>query len=94
MLVKTIYREAKLYRVCVVNPADGLKTPRFKSLTRSFLLGKKLTPLTGVDTTNRFASFAFVHYGCGGFVKKLARVKRDLYEPEKASPEIVVGDSE
>jgi len=39
-------------------------------------------------------SVAFVHYGCGGFVKKLARVKRDLYEPEKASPEIVVGDSE
>ena len=39
-------------------------------------------------------SVAYVHYGCGGFVKKLARVKRDLYEPEKLSPEIVIGESE
>ena len=39
-------------------------------------------------------SVAFVHYGCGGFVKKLALVKRDLYPPEKASPEIVDGESE
>ena len=26
MLVKTIYREAKLYKVCGNNPADGLRT--------------------------------------------------------------------
>jgi hypothetical protein len=39
-------------------------------------------------------SVAFVHYGCGGFVKKLARVKRDLYVPEEASLEIATGDLE
>tara|TARA_B110000503_G_scaffold91218_1_gene137724 strand:- start:1280 stop:1414 length:135 start_codon:yes stop_codon:yes gene_type:complete len=32
MLVKTIYREAKLYEVCVVNPADGLRTPKVKTI--------------------------------------------------------------
>lgn len=29
-------------------------------------------------------SVAFVHYGCGGFVKKLERVKRELHAPEKS----------
>jgi hypothetical protein len=39
-------------------------------------------------------SVAFVHYGCGGFVKKLARIKRDLYVPEKTSSENIIGDLE
>ena len=29
-------------------------------------------------------SVAFVHYGCGGFVNKLERVKRELYKAEKS----------
>jgi integrase len=37
MLVKTIYREAKLYGVCVVNPADGLKTPKIQISDKKFL---------------------------------------------------------
>jgi len=39
-------------------------------------------------------SVAFVHYGCGGFVKKLARVKRDLFAPESESLEITIRDLE
>jgi hypothetical protein len=39
-------------------------------------------------------SVAFVHYGCGGFVKKLTRVKRDLFVPEKESLEMPIGDLE
>jgi len=37
MLVKTIYREARLYGVCVVNPADGLKTPKIQISDKKFL---------------------------------------------------------
>ena len=37
MLVKTIYREAKLYGVCVVNPADGLRTPKIQISDKKFL---------------------------------------------------------
>ena len=37
MLVKTIYREAKLYGVCVVNPADGLRTPKIQIADKKFL---------------------------------------------------------
>ena len=37
MLVKSIYREAKLYGVCVVNPADGLKTPTIQIADKKFL---------------------------------------------------------
>lgn len=37
MLVKTLYREAKLYGVCVVNPADGLKTPKILISDKKFL---------------------------------------------------------
>lgn len=37
MLVKTLYREAKLYGVCVGNPADGLKTPKIQIADKKFL---------------------------------------------------------
>jgi integrase len=37
MLVKTLYREAKLYGVCVGNPADGLKTPKIQISDKKFL---------------------------------------------------------
>jgi integrase len=37
MLVKTIYREAKLYGVCDINPADGLKTPKIQISDKKFL---------------------------------------------------------
>jgi hypothetical protein len=30
MLVKTIYREAKLYGACSINPVDGLRTPKIQ----------------------------------------------------------------
>ena len=33
-------------------------------------------------------SVAFVHYGCGGYVKKLSRVKRELFVPEEELSEI------
>jgi integrase len=37
MLVKTIYREAKLYGVCTTNPADGLRTPKIQISDKKFL---------------------------------------------------------
>jgi integrase len=37
MLVKTLYREAKLYGVCVGNPSDGLKTPKIQISEKKFL---------------------------------------------------------
>jgi hypothetical protein len=36
-------------------------------------------------------SVAFVHYGCGGFVKKLYWVKRELYIPENDTSKTVIG---
>jgi len=39
-------------------------------------------------------SIAFVHYGCGGFVKKLPRVKRELYTLVKELPVEVSGSKE
>ena len=42
MLVKTIYREAKLYGVCGVNPADGLKTPKIQISDKKFLTWDEL----------------------------------------------------
>jgi hypothetical protein len=39
-------------------------------------------------------SVAFVHYGCGGFVKKLSWVKRELYLAEKKSLETAISDLE
>lgn len=37
MLVKTIYREAKLYKVCSVNPAEGLRTAPIQISDKKFL---------------------------------------------------------
>jgi integrase len=37
MLVKTIYREAKLYKVCGNNPADGLRTAPIQISDKKFL---------------------------------------------------------
>jgi len=37
MLVKTIYREAKLYGTCATNPADGLRTPKIQISEKKFL---------------------------------------------------------
>ena len=37
MLVKTIYREAKLYKVCSNNPADGLRTAPIQISEKKFL---------------------------------------------------------
>jgi integrase len=37
MLVKTIYREAKLYGACTTNPADGLRTPKIQISEKKFL---------------------------------------------------------
>jgi integrase len=37
MLVKTIYREAKLYKVTNINPADGLKTAPIQISEKKFL---------------------------------------------------------
>ena len=37
MLVKTIYREAKLYGVCVDNPSTGLRTPKIQIADKKFL---------------------------------------------------------
>ena len=37
MLVKTLYREAKLYGVCAGNPADGLRTPKIQISDKKFL---------------------------------------------------------
>ena len=37
MLVKTIYREAKLYKVTSNNPADGLKTAPIQISEKKFL---------------------------------------------------------
>jgi integrase len=37
MLVKTLYREAKLYGICSGNPADGLRTPKIQISDKKFL---------------------------------------------------------
>jgi integrase len=37
MLVKTIYREAKLYGAATNNPADGLRTPKIQISEKKFL---------------------------------------------------------
>ena len=45
MLVKTIYREAKLYGVCVVNPSNGLKTPKIQISDKKFLTWDEVNAL-------------------------------------------------
>ena len=45
MLVKTIYREAKLYGVCVVNPSEGLKTPKIQISDKKFLTWDEVNAL-------------------------------------------------
>ena len=38
MLVKTIYREIKLYKVCSDNPADSLRTTPIQISEKKFLI--------------------------------------------------------
>ncbi len=45
MLVKTLYREAKLYGVCVGNPADGLKTPKIQIADKKFLTWEEVNAI-------------------------------------------------
>lgn len=45
MLVKTLYREAKLYGVCASNPSDGLRTPKIQISDKKFLTWEEVNAL-------------------------------------------------
>jgi integrase len=45
MLVKTLYREAKLYGVCARNPSDGLRTPKIQISDKKFLTWEEVNAL-------------------------------------------------
>jgi integrase len=45
MLVKTIYREAKLYKICSSNPTDGLRTAPIQISDKKFLTWEEVNNL-------------------------------------------------
>ncbi len=55
LLVKTLYREAKLHGVCVP-PPDGLETPKIQISDKRFLSWEEVDAVDWGRSTNRFVS--------------------------------------